>query len=181
MIKIKTMILKRIRNTIFLLLLSTTVFSQTIGKADTLSREKASEVATKLLKNTNRDYLLFSIADKWFLLIKDNGDSYTEYYVNTADVNLNTHEYSAITIKKPNRILRKAFNRCLYHSGYISFNSQFFKDQKVKSEGNITYFFFKSHGRKIGECRLSMFINPNPINVEIYNYLRNKLLKHIDS
>lgn len=80
---------------------------------------------------------------------------------------------------KSDSILEKAFDKKLYHKEYITFNSPFYKYNHAQSEGNLTYFYLYKEGIKYGEARLSVFIKPNPIDNQIYDYLRNVLLKII--
>jgi hypothetical protein len=117
---------------------------------------------------------LFSIADKWYLVIVQNHNIYYEYYIKSDTSN------KKITVKKivkHRQILSKAFNENLYQRGYITFNSSFYKNNNVESDGNITYFYLMKNGIKYGEARLSVFIAPNPINQKVYNYLLFSLLK----
>jgi hypothetical protein len=151
-------------------------YSQQLAHADSLSVKRAQSIINADLYNEtlNNDYLLFSIADKWYLVIVRSHNSYSEYYLKSDTSN------QKMTIKKViknRRILSKAFNEKLYQSGYITFNSSFYKNNNVESDGNITYFYLMKNGIKYGEARLSVFIAPNPINQKVYNFLLFSLLR----
>ena len=148
--------------------------------ADSLSRDKAMNTVKDNCSDCilNNSYLLYSIADKWYLVIIETLDSYEEYFV-SSDI-LGFEKRSSIKIKKPNAILEKAFNKELYHKGFINLNSDFYKSGYEVSEGNGTYFFLKGKdGTIYGESRLTAFVKPNPINEEVYNYLLMRLLCYI--
>lgn len=153
--------------------------SQEIDSAGLISREKSMVIVNKLFNNNSSNYLLFSISDKWYLIIKDCGNYYMEYFVSTNPFKSNESSTKPLKIHKPNKVLNNAFNNQVYRKNYINFSSPFFKGQELYSEGNMTYFFFSNKGHKFGESRLSVFITPNPINEKIYSYLRMRILKFI--
>lgn len=157
----------------------TSIFSQGLDSAGVISREKSTAVIKKLFNNDSSNYLLFSISDRWYLIIRDCGSHYVEYYVNTMPFKSSGLSTKILKLNKPNKILNDAFNSKQYHTGYITFGSPFFKDRELYSEGNITYFFLSKHGQMFGESRLSVFINPNPIDDKIYNYLKMRALRFV--
>lgn len=160
------------------LLTVTPTFSQKIDSTGNISREKSSSVLCQINIKSN-NYLLFSISDRWYLIIKDCGNYYVEYYINVLPFNSSELKIKSLRINKPNKILSQAFDKKIYYKNYITFDSPFFKNKELTSEGNTTYFFLSEKGRKFGEARLSVFIKPNPINEDVYNYLKINLLKFI--
>ena len=139
-----------------------------------MTRKKADSIVhTNLAVYVNgNDYLLFSVADRWYLIIVKNQQVYHEYYLNIKDKSLGTNYKKIVT---NNRLLSKAFDSTEYHKGYRTFNSTFYRGKKVLSEGNITYFYLMKNGTKYGEARLSIKISPNPINEKLYDYLSSEL------
>lgn len=73
------------------------------------------------------------------------------------------------------------FNKNIYQKEFITFDSDFFKPHYEISSGSITYFVYKINNQRLGEARLSFFIKPNPIDVEVYLYLTNKILEYSKS
>lgn len=156
-------------------LLSLCSCSQSMNEEDIISREKADNIIRKKLeKETNgRNYVLFSIANSNYIVIVENKDNYSEYFIkNSSDVVIGT------TYDKQDKLFEKMFNTSIYKKEFITFESSFFKPKGYEmSSGNITYFVFKDKNRKrYGECRLSVLIKPNPIDSEIYVFLSKKLL-----
>ena len=155
--------------------------SQQFSCADSLSRNKATNVIEKHFADfiTNNNYLLYSVADKWYLVIIESLDNYEEYYV-CEDTLMECGKKGSVKIKKPNEILGKAFDKNLYHKGFINLNSDFYESGYELSEGNTTYFYFKDKdGTIYGESKLTAFVKPNPINETVYNYLLKRLLCYI--
>ena len=153
--------------------------SQEMNDFEKESRIKADLVFEKTAKSQseNLPYLLLSSGNINYLIIIDKKTFYTQI---TAFLNpKQSVEIKAVkTIKKPNEILEKAFNKSLYHKGFIGFESEFFKNGYEIASGTTTYFVMKDSERnRFGESSLSFFIKPNPIDVEIYNYLTNKMLE----
>jgi len=163
------------------LLCLSNVTGQQVGEADIFSRRKAESVVNKHLGNKadKHCHLVFSVSDSWYLIIIEKEGSFEEYYIK-ADTLKSSRLVKTSTVAKSNELLKKAFNPNLYYKGYVTFDSDFYKSGYEMSEGNITYFYFKDKkGNKYGESRLSVFIKPNPIDDQIYNYLRLKLLNYI--
>ena len=155
-------------------------YSQQINSADSLSRAKAKDVSNFIADKTlNNNHLLFSIGDKWYLMVVEHRDYYEEFYFQV-DTLLKCSKINPIKIDKPNNILEKAFDKDLYHKDFINLNSNFYKTGYEISEGNTTYFYFKDKdGNVYGESKLTTLIKPNPINNEVYNHLLMKLLQYI--
>ncbi len=118
----------------------------------------------------DKDHLLFSIADRWYLVIVPGSKRSFAYYF---DAQSNVKSRQKI---KADNVLLKAFDEKLYQNGYVTFNSSFFRDSEIKSEGNITYFYLMKNHVKYGESKLSVKISPNPIPQEIYDALSTELL-----
>lgn len=150
------------------------------------SQEKKEEHETKAVKKVedilnnkteNKERVIFSVADREFLVVVKDADSYVEYFLakeeGSSEIKL---EYTEI--KKSSNIFNKMFNKSNYKKEFITFDSDFFKPNGYElSSGNITYFVFKNKiGEKYGEARLSVFIKPNPIDQEVYLYLVNQVL-----
>jgi hypothetical protein len=113
---------------------------------------------------------LFSIADRWYLVIVRGQKKSFAYYF---DAKSNVKSRKRV---EEDDVLLKAFDENLYQNGYVTFNSSFFRNIEIKSEGNITYFYLMKNHVKFGESRLSVKISPNPIPQEIYDMLSTKLL-----
>ena len=156
------------------------IHGQSLNHVDSVSREKAHITVNNLKILTRSNYLLFSIADKWYLIIVKKKDGmFYQYYINSDTSKLRQQVTKKYKVIKSNTILQHAFKKGLYHREYITFNSPFYKDNPAQAEGNLTYFYLYDSGIKYGESRLSIFIQPNPIDNQVYDYLRNKLLKNI--
>jgi len=162
-----------------LIITSTHCYSQKLN-SDSLSRAKAKLVSDVLAERTvGRSYLLFSINDKHFLIVVEHKDYYRELYLEVDSLS-KPSEAIEVNIDKPNNILKKAFIKESYHKGFINLNSDFYKSGYKASDGNATYFYFKDRdGGIYGESRLTTIIKPNPIDVEVYNYLLIKALKKL--
>jgi hypothetical protein len=156
------------------------IHGQTLNRVDSISRAKAQNTVTNNLKiSPQSNYLLFSIQDKWYLIIVKKDGMLCQYYINSDTSKLKPQVTKKSKVIKSNPILRKAFKKGLYHREYITFNSPFYKNRHAQAEGNLTYFYLYEDGIKYGEARLSVFIEPNPIDHQVYDYLRNTLLKII--
>lgn len=151
-------------------------YSQQINSADSLSRAKAKDVSNFIADRTlNNNHLLFSIGDKWYLMVVEYRDYYEEFYFKGDTLKINP-----IKVDKPNNILKKAFDKDSYQKDFINLNSDFYKSGYEISEGNTTYFYFRDKdGSVYGESKLTTLIKPNPINDEVYNHLLMKLLQYI--
>ena len=164
--------------TIFAILIITfNVSPQSKGELD--SREMAKDVIDKTdLRETtrNKNYIVFSNSDKRFIIIIDNNDSYREYYVNY--MNANPKIIDVKEVEKSNSLLSRMFEKSIYRTDYVSLNSNFYNDGYKTSTGNVTYFAYHNvDGKVYGESRLTVVIDPNPIDREIYNYLSLRMLK----
>ena len=150
---------------------------QILSHADSTSINKANLVVTKVFKLSSKsNYLLFSIGDRWYYIaVKKNG-SFHQYYMDIDSVASNRFPIRLPYSKTDKSILERAFNENLYHSGYINYNSDFYKSGKYQAEGNFTYIYLFKRGVKYGEARLSIFIEPNPIDKAINDYLRKTIL-----
>lgn len=155
--------------------------SQIMDCADSISRDRSEFILKEYFSDSLMFYnhLLYSIADKWYLIIIEKPICFEEYYIKQ-DSMIGYKKSNAKQINKSNTILQKAFDYSLYHKGFINFNSDFYKTGYELSQGNITYFFLRDkNGNKYGEARLSVFVKPNPINEDVYDYLRTHLLNYI--
>ncbi|NHA07844.1 hypothetical protein G7092_28855 [Mucilaginibacter sp. HC2] len=149
-------------------------YCQILRHADSVTRKKADSIVLRLGSSVKDNaYLLFSITDRWYLVIVEKQQRYYEYYLNIKDKNLEPQDEKIVN---RSQLLSKAFNIVRYQKGYITFNSDFFKGKQIVSEGNITYFYLMKMGVKYGEARLSVKISPNPIDEKLYDYLSSELL-----
>lgn len=144
--------------------------SQNPNQSKFISIVDSNECIKHLTKDKN--VLFFSIADKWGLMIIENNDFYKELYIK------NDSLMSSENISKSNEILKLAFNKEIYHTGFIGPD---FYSQNIKySAGNNTYFCFVSQDDKIyGETEATTIIIPPPIEESVYNYLLKELLDYI--
>jgi hypothetical protein len=148
-------------------LLPQLIFSQNLSHADSISRIGANNIIEKHFDKIIEDdsYVLFSIEDKWYLILIKKPKGYEEYYV-YGDTATKINNGKCFNRKQKKQILTLAFDKSLYH--------------KI-SQGNITYFYYKDKdGRVYGESKLTAIIKPNPINENLYNYLLSQLLCCID-
>lgn len=151
--------------------------SQKLQPEDLKSRENAEKVINKnfLSDIKEENYIVFSVAEKNFLIVIEKQNSYEEFFYNQEK---KIKEKKSV-YEKNNELMQKMFNKKNYHTEFITFNSDFFKPNYELSSGNITYFSYVTKKKKrLGEARLSFFIQPNPIDAEIYIYLTNKILEY---
>jgi len=156
---------------LILCLVSIKLDAQKIDPADSISRLKsAALIKAEFHDEQDRlNHLLFSIADKEYLIVIEKPNEYDEYYF---DIGVpSKKEKKCIVVLKPNSVLKKAFNPQLYQKDYISINSDYFKSKRVFFTGANTYFYLMRNGVKIGEAGLTIAIRPNPINKKVYKYL----------
>ena len=162
---------------------SLSINSQGLKSADNVSRQKADFILKQNLSSiiNGKNYLLFSIKDEWYLIIINEGNDFQKYYVK-GDTVIKLSNKECLNINnKENEILTLAFDKKSYHNGYISLNSDFYKNGYELSQGNTTYFYLQDDkGNKYGESKLTTIINPNPINDKIYNYMLTTLLCFIN-
>lgn len=150
--------------------------SQKLRPEDDISRRNADNIASEIFakETSGNNYIMFSVAEKSYLVIIDVKDTYEEYFYNSES----KRKSDVTIIKKSNQLFNKMFDKTNYKKEFITFDSDFFKPHYEVSSGNITYFVFKSNNQRLGEARLSFFIKPNPINVEVYLYLTTKILEY---
>lgn len=174
--EIKIHIMKVILNVAFFMLFFTKLFSQVLDDAAISSREKAETLIKNDLHDElkGRSYALFSVADKDYIIIVEHDEYYIEYFFNS------TLKVSEDTVSN-NSITKAIFNKKNYRKDFTSFNSEFYKSGYKVSNGNITYFVFKDEkGKRYGEARLSIIIDPNPIDARIYLYFVDKYFSYKD-
>lgn len=161
-----------------LLLLPTVLYGQiTLSKSAILNRKAADSLVRTMLHDKVKDkqYVIFSSGGTNYIIGIDQGKSYLEYYIKR-----NTNGLASVKskiIKKKDSIQCKMFNRHLYKAGYITLESDFYKEGYEVSSGNTTYFVMKDiKGERFGESALTVFIKPNPIDAGIYLYFVDRLL-----
>lgn len=163
-------------------LLPQLIFSQNLSHADSISRIGANNIIEKHFDKIIEDdsYVLFSIEDKWYLILIKKPKGYEEYYV-YGDTATKINNGKCFNRKQKKQILTLAFDKSLYHKEFINLNSNFYENGYEISQGNITYFYYKDKdGSVYGESKLTAIIKPNPINENLYNYLLSQLLCCID-
>lgn len=147
-----------------------------ITEADKLSRMKADNLLKQeFVKDTQDSKLLFSISDKWYMVITKKEGAYNDYYYEVDSLN------TINEIQKPKEplnktLMNKAFNFSQYNKSFTTFESSKYKNNYELSQGNKTYFVvLNDEGNRYGEFALSVIIEPTPINKEVYYYLVTRL------
>lgn len=174
------------KNYILLVIFSISLYgcgqSQDLSELDKMARKNAQTVLqdSKVSKQIEgKPYLLFSIKDHWYMIVVKNDEYIKEIYANLESSNKVVLTGSD-KISKPVKDLNNAFDKGEYHKGFITLNSDYYKDGYEISSGNPTYFFYSDKdGNKHGESKLTALVKPNPINVDLYNYLLSKTLKNV--
>lgn len=135
--------------------------------------ERVDKLLTYFFKDdVSNNKIMFTIDDKFYLLIIEKKDAYEHYYFQVDTITDKKPEVKQIILFKPNDLLEKAFNTNNYHTGYIDYFSDFYKDGVEFKIGNPTYFvFIDKNGQKFGEAELSTTVTPNPIDKKVYDYL----------
>jgi len=150
-------------------------------KEDYVSRKNASDFIENNFEEivSGKNYVVFSIAEKDFLVIIENKDAYQEYFAKYNDGKISSKKSS--TISKDNEVYSKMFDFESYRTDYITFNTDYFKSGYENASGNITYFVLKDKlGKSYGEARLSVIVKPNPIDAEVYLNLVNRVLHYVN-
>lgn len=150
-------------------------FSQLVTRGDSLSRVRADIIVTEVIGDeiSGKCYLLFSIADKYYLIITKVGKYYKEYYI--VDREIVKEKYCRVS---KDTIIEHAFDTTGYRTEFLSLNSLDFKYEVADLEP--TYFYFRDlNGKKYGESRLTLLIKPVPIKGKIYYHLLDKLVSVI--
>lgn len=153
-------------------------YSQELGNLGSTSQYKANLIIEKHLpdKIENKNYLLFSIKDEWYLIVIKNTDYFEKYFM-TEDTLIIVTDKNCFKKQKEKKILTYAFDNNKYHNGYINLNSDFYSNGYEVSQGNTTYFYLKDKdGNVYGEANLTTIIKPNPIDNKVYSYLLSNLL-----
>jgi hypothetical protein len=158
------------------------VYSHSLQNAidyDSLSRVKSKQLVEKYFGESLQklDYLLFSVADDRYLIIVERKNSFDEYFFNEDTLHHNKKYRRFLSIRKSNKILKKAFNESLYRKEFITMKSDFFKNKHPFFAGLGTYFYLSKSGTKFGEESLTLFVNPNPMDKTVYKYLFTSFTK----
>lgn len=168
---------------IFFCSFSIVACSQQLSEADKQSRQKADNVVKSQLKGEieGSNHIIFSVADKDFIILVENPSSYREYYIRSMDDG-ETKILKDTTLSLSGELAKKLFDKTIYRDDFVTFDSDFFKPEYEASSGNITYFVLKDRqGKRYGEARLSVFIKPNPIDSSVYSYFVERLLHYTKS
>jgi hypothetical protein len=153
-------------------------FGQQLSKDDEESRAAADEVIIKYFQNDIKDrkYIIFSSSNTQFVVLVEFPNRYQEYYFNTSN-SRKMGPTSVVNYQTSDSLLNKMFDINSYRQGYFSFESDFYKAGYEIASGAMTYFaFVTENGKKYTEARLSFFVKPNPIDVEIYFFFTERLL-----
>ena len=155
--------------------------SQSLSEADLISRKRAEIVLDDELISNNvkgNDHIVFSVADKNFIVLVKVEDSFREYYIQMADSE-KIKVLNDTIVQLSSELANSMFDKTKYKEGFITFNSDFYDSGYEVSSGNITYFVFKDKkGRKYGESRLSILIKPNPIDSSVYTYFVKRTIDY---
>lgn len=150
--------------------------SQELNEFEIESRERATKMAEYFMENNVYPYVLFSLANRDYIIVVDEGQIYSEgllYYDNKGEIIVS----SKTQIKKPHKVLSKAFDTKNYHDGFINYSSDFFKDGIDTAQGGTTYFVMSDINQKrYGEAFLSLLVKPNPFDKEIISFFTQKLI-----
>ncbi len=170
-------ILKKIFTLVFILHFGFS-FSQEINEFEMESRIKADSVFEKIAKSQseNMPYLIFGSGNQFYIIIIDRKTHYSRIKVSLDSTDNATIE-SIKSLKYTDKVLKKAFDKSIYHKEFIGFQSEFYKNGYELASGATTYFVLKDKNRnRFGESFLSILVKPNPIDSEIYNYLVRELI-----
>ncbi|WP_265427103.1 hypothetical protein [Chryseobacterium sp. YIM B08800] len=126
----------------------------------------------------NKIYIFYGTQYKLHLIVK-NGEKYYDLKF-TADNPDNNYELQDITVLK-NKELRLLFDIDSYVNQSISFDSEFYKKNAIKTTTGLpTYFSYNTPAKKrYGEYFLTVGISPVPMRKEVYNFLGLLLLDMI--
>lgn len=151
-----------------------------IGKEDLKIRSNVDSLIhikfQKFVGNSN--YAVFSIINQnSYLILVENERNYKEYYFDKKENNVNL----GMTYQKPNKLFNKLFDLKSYDRKFTTFYSKFYQEKDdYLARGNSTYFVVKdSIGNRYGEMRLSVFVQPIPIEAEVYLYLVNRIIHYM--
>lgn len=140
------------------------------------SRENLSKILSNGFSHTKERLLVYSVDDKWYLIIENSTSVYKAYYLKIEKEGVLKREID--NIEKPNLMLDNAFNLSNYKYGYIDFSSDEYKNYKL-AQGNKTYFCLFEKGNYYGEFNLSVIVDPIPIEKGLNEYLIKKIFKEI--
>lgn len=156
--------------------------AQKLSEIDMTSRQNAESIINTYFsdKVENSSYVVFSIADKDFVVVIEKEKAYKEYYIRKDSTEKNIQIKDTI-YNKSNALFKKMFNKELYHKEFITFTSDFFKPEYELAKGNSTYFVLKNEEKRYGEVRLTVFVQPNPIDFEVYNYLVHRTIHYLNN
>ncbi len=169
--------IKKLLVSLFLLFNLFSILGQELEEEDLNSRNNAESIISNYLsdKATNKKHIIFSVSEKYFLVLVENIDSYEEIYLSNEEGIV----IKRTKFKKPKDLFEKIFNVDNYKKGFINFNSDFFSDGIEISIGSVTYFVMKDElGKRYGESRLCMLIKPNPIDLDIHYYFTKRILEY---
>ena len=155
---------------------------ETLNKEEVFSRQKADSIVRRYLKDEvlNRNYTLFSSGNKCFLVIIENETVYKEFLI-IESYKKRKNFYRDTIYQKPNRLLNKMFNKNIYHEGFISVSSDFYKKgYEILAEEETYFVLMDKNNKRYGEAKLNFYITPNPIDPEVYYYFGERIFHYIE-
>lgn len=128
---------------------------------------------------SNTPHLHFSINEEWYLIITYTNKTY-RHYIFCQDTSKAKIVYTPNLKEYEKLILNKAFDKKQYNLNFINIDSSYSNNYDYVN-GNSTYFYFQDKNNiRYGEAKLTVFIKPNPIDENLYNYLIKQLLKAVE-
>lgn len=146
------------------------------------SRQSASIVIKEIFSEADSlpEHFLFSIGDKWYLVFERRDEDYFGYQACLTASNIPV--IKPIEANLDPKYMSQLFNADTYYPGVIDLNSSFYYNRNVLSSGNTTYSYYQKVNReKIGEYRLTVVINPDPMPKPLKNYLFSLLLPLLET
>ena len=156
------------------LLLSKFCYSQSLQNADSVSRARA-DILLSYFGNVQASKLLFSIEDKDFYVLLNEGSFLKEYVIIMDSLGniINMKEPKKMT-RQDKKLLKKLapFDLAKYDIGYITESS----NAMDFTFGRLVYFVVKDNsGKRHGEFRSFMPAKTAPIDLKLWAYIIRKL------
>ncbi len=162
---------------VFMMISTISCKSQKLNKYEQTSREKADLVVENIFNKEKKPYVLLSISNKFYLVINKEDNFIQETIVEFKKGEINKTVTNKID--KTNKLFSNLFNRDDYHKEFIGFQSDFFKNGYEKSNGNMFYFVMKDvDNNRYGETCLSLIIKPNPLRLDLFDYMVYRLVNN---
>lgn len=128
------------------------------------------------LKN---NYLVYYAPRNFVLFFVKDGNAYKEYSLRLNPSNL---EVECVDILAKESIVSNLFEYKQYEKNTITFESPFYEDGYKNAFGRMVYFSAKNEvGKRVGEFYLSLFVDPVPIDIAVYEYIRSLMANFISN